>query len=183
MLSCTILYDISVQLTLLSISLAIGSVYLKISDIAIAVHDECDAVFRSIFRFFGYWCCHPWCWCCCRLLYYVRCTFFRFNWKFICVPIRAGKQSGFCCDIGSNHRFFWFRLILFGFISFLFLVVLYSSSSILFFFFVQIRICSSDVNVVAVFVPFEIFGSPLIYILKGVLSETITFYLLFVCQI
>lgn len=177
--------DISVQLTLLSISLAIGSVYLEISYIVIVVHDECDAVFRSIFRFsvidaatldvnvvvvFS--------------IMFDAHFFDSIENSFVFrLELVSNLDSVVCCDIGSIHRFFWFRLILFGLVLFRFYFWSFFILLCQFCFFVQIRICSSDVKVFAVFVPFEIFGSPLIYILKGVLSETITFYLLFVCQI
>lgn len=96
---------------------------------------------------------------------------FRFNWKFICVPIRL-TNLGSDLTLAYNKSRHFFSLS-FGFFVYCFVFWL-----VLILFCLNLQYLS-DVNVVDVLFSRLIFfvGSPLIYILKGVLFETITFYL------
>lgn len=109
-----------------------------------------------------------------------------FDCKFRCVPIRL-TNSDLTLVCNTIHLLFPIFCFCYIFICFYFwFIFLYIFSSLKPSIFVR---CHCDVIIIAAAIVFlllfhlKLLDSPLIYMLKGVLFESITFYLLFVCQI
>lgn len=132
----------------------------------------------------------------CRLSFCFSCTVFRFDCKFRCIPIRLTNSD---LTLACNTIHFLFPI--FCFVIYLFVFIFGSSFYIFFLLLSNPQYLSGDIVTVSSLKPailyivvaaaivfsllfhLKLLDSPLISMLKGVLFESITFYLLFVCQI